>query len=335
MILIHEGVPGSGKSYDAIRKILVALQAGRTVYTNIDGVNLPQCREYISNYINSTADALKTQLVFLERKQVFRFWEHCKEGGFIVIDEAQLFFNSRDFVKEENRIFSDWASTHRHHGFDLLLITQRAARIDTAVRSLAEFRYRYRKLNVFGSLVKKGYLVYTFSGEEVQHMALKKCTYDSAIFPAYNSYEGDATEKNVQKNPNLFNHPIFYALAICLAACIYFIPQSQLLSGDLAALATGKSKTDKINSSKVVPVGNLPLVKQSAPPAIAEGGAAPPGSVDLVALPLDGYIKKGGKTSVMSSGHILHYTEKVSFEMMIAWVKPENVPFALRQVSVN
>jgi len=331
MIIIHEGVPGSGKSYDAVRKIIDALQNGRTVYTNIDGLDLPECQEYISSFVGLSRDALQARLIFLTRQQVFKFWDHVQEGGFIVIDEAQLFFNSRDFAKEENRIFSDWASTHRHHGFDLLLITQRAQRIDTAVRSLAEFRYRYRKLNVFGKMFSNGYLIYTYAGEEQQHMNMRKATYEKKIFPCYNSYQGDNTEKVVQKNPNLFNHPVFWALGVVVLLCIYFFPKSNLLSGDFKAMVHGSP--EKLQASTGAGAKPLMKVGKVQPPATAEAAPLLPDlAADLVMLSLDGFIQKGDKVSMMSQGVILPRVEHYDTDLMVAYVKPQFVPPKLRNL---
>ena len=40
MIVFHEGLPGSGKSYEAcVMHIIPALKAGRDVLTNINGIN--------------------------------------------------------------------------------------------------------------------------------------------------------------------------------------------------------------------------------------------------------------------------------------------------------
>ncbi|WP_321531746.1 zonular occludens toxin domain-containing protein [uncultured Desulfuromonas sp.] len=314
MIIIHEGVPGSGKTYDAIRKIIDALRAGRNVYTNIDGVDLPDCREYISGFLDVSRDLLQTRLVHLTDDQVRCFWEHVPEGSLIVVDEAQLYFNSRDFQKDENRKFGDWASTHRHHGYDLILVTQRAARIDTSVRSLAEFRYRYRKLNVFGGLMKKTYLVYTFCGEDTKHMRLERRTYDSKIFPSYNSYVGDATEKKVQKNPNALNHPIFWFAGVCLVYLVYLVPQSQLFSGDLSAIASGGKEA---NASEITTQAEPPERPTAGGRAAAIAATAPASAVlpsDYVTVPVDAYIRMGTKIILTSRGQRLsgwrHFNEQ-------------------------
>ena len=47
MIIFYEGVPGSGKSYDAVVKIVANLRRRRPVYTNIEGIGEPKCKEMI------------------------------------------------------------------------------------------------------------------------------------------------------------------------------------------------------------------------------------------------------------------------------------------------
>jgi len=326
MIIIHEGVPGSGKSYDAVRKIIDALKRGRVVYTNIDGMDTDSCLEYISSYVGMTRGDLSDLLRFIPNSVVPQFWEHVEHGSFIVIDEAQLYFNSRDFTKTENREFGSWASTHRHHGYDVLLITQRAERIDTAVRSLAEFRYRYRKLNVFGSLVQKGYLIYTHAGEDPKHLSWRKATYDSTVFPCYQSYVGDATEKKVVKVPNLLNHPLFYGLAFVLCLTFYFGSKSPLLSGKL--IDTKAITTNPLMpGQKKAPVEKLPLKKAEKAPAIAV--PEPLDSVDdsLVALPLTGVVEvSDGRVFLMTGSYRLSRWVDYDRDLMVVWVKPEFVP---------
>lgn len=357
MIIIHEGVPGSGKSYDAVRKIIDALAAGRVVYTNIRGLDLRECREAIGAKIGKTADWLSTKLFFVEDEKVPIFWELVPDGAFIVIDEAQLFFNSRDFSKKENRQFGDWASTHRHRGFDLLLITQRAERIDTSVRSLAEFRYRYRKLNVFGRMFKNGYLVYSFAGEDRQHMALRKMSYDVSIFPCYQSYIGDNTEKKVFKAPNLLNHPIFYAMGLCLVALIYFGGKSNIAKGRFLDVTGGQSGSSeevanpqlqelrqkhsdktlfkdvpKIQDTEEMEVVEVPQF-HSGPGrdlsrALRAGHIAAQAD-DVIIVDLDGYIENGKIQIVTSRGLRLSRWLRLDIPNMTAAVRRIDLPAGL------
>ena len=51
---------------------------------------------------------LKENLVSLQNDQVTEFWDHTKPGDLIIIDEAQNFFNSRDWQTKTNRAFGKW-----------------------------------------------------------------------------------------------------------------------------------------------------------------------------------------------------------------------------------
>lgn len=322
MIIIHEGTPGSGKSYDAIRKVIDALKTGRTVYARIDGVDIEECREALAAMTGLTRDALKEKYVHLKHDEIPRFWEICPPGAFVVIDEAQLYFNSRDWSKDENRKFSDWASTHRHHGYDLLLITQRAERIDSAVRSLAEFRYRYRKLNVFGSLVQKGYLMYSYCGDDNKPLTTKKMTYEVPVFACYKSYVGDATEKQVVKPPNILRHPVVYAMVACLGLFAYFFSQSSFASGDPLGY---DSMSKKYKEARVVGDGEpvTPPATAGGSPAAVPSPVAPsyvPPSMDgleLVTLPFQAYVgRKGGKELILVQGQTLSRSQWVKYDLV-------------------
>lgn len=233
MIVIHEGNPGSGKSYDAVRKIIDALKSGRTVFTNIDGLEKPRCREVIAHLCGITRYALETQLIHLASKQCARFWDIAPAGSFVVIDECHKFWSSRASTTGQNKDMCEWAAEHRHSGYDVLLITQRSTKIDVELRSIADFRYFYRKINVFGSLVQKKYLVFTYLGDE-KKSAFKpeRRTYDLAVFAAYNSYVGDSTEKKVFKTPNILAHPIFIIFALVLIGFLWSFSKSSFATGD-------------------------------------------------------------------------------------------------------
>ncbi len=47
MIVADTGTPGSGKTYDAVKTIIDNLRRPRVVYTNIRGMDAPECIEMI------------------------------------------------------------------------------------------------------------------------------------------------------------------------------------------------------------------------------------------------------------------------------------------------
>jgi len=331
MIIIHEGVPGAGKSFDAVRKILSALKKGRRVYTNIDGMDRPECLEYIAGFCQTTRDDLIDQLFFIEKGKIQHFWDFIESGSLIVIDEAQLYFNSRDFTKTANREFSDWASTHRHHGYDLILITQRAERIDTAVRSLAEFKYRYRKLTFLGSMFDSGFMVYNFIGDDPKHMSYAKRTYDKQIFPAYNSYVGDASEQKFHKAPNVFKHPIFFSIPVVFAVFIYFATSSNLFSNPLniSAKKPVLSKTESVKN----PFN--PFQKASAPASagvetIVDADLILPVLDPLIVFPVDIYMEQKKVIYLTVHGVLIRTFEQFDNYNMVVGIRKSKIPAGLQ-----
>ena len=237
MIFGYTGTPGSGKTYEAVVLILQNLCKGRTVFTNINGLEKKECREAIKIVCGLSELAITRQLQILEEHQIEDFWMHVTPGSMIVIDEVQKYFSSRDWQMDKNKRFGYWASTHRHHGYDVVLITQNADRVDAAVRSLWEWNYVFRKVNFFGGAVQKKYLCYSYAGDEVHGMPLKRevKTYNPKIFLCYKSYvSDDIKEMNIRRHVNVLKHPVFFAIPIVLGLTIYMVFfKSSFATGDL------------------------------------------------------------------------------------------------------
>ena len=237
MIIAFVGTPGSGKSYDSVKKILDNLQKGKVVYTNIDGMDSPMCREHIKNYCGLSDLALEIQLKHLTNEEAQSFWLHCAPGSLIVIDEVHKLFCNRDWQTQKNRDFANWSSTHRHHGYDVVLITQALEKVDSHVQSLVEWTYVYRKVNFFGGAVQKKYLCHAYSGDDTSGQPLQKHvrTYDSGVFPCYQSYATkDTKELGFMQHVNILKHPVFYLIPVVLCFTLYmFFGKSSFASGDV------------------------------------------------------------------------------------------------------
>ncbi len=237
MIIGFAGTPGSGKTYEAVKKITDNLQMGRVVYTNIDGMADPECLEMIKSYCGLSDLALCKQLHFLEENQLADFWMHIEPGCLVVLDEVQKVFSSREWQTAKNNQFASWASTHRHNGFDVVLITQAVERIDSAVRSLLEWTYVFRKVNFFGGAIKKKYLCYAYGGDDTngKPLSTNTRTYNGKIFLCYKSYvANDVKELSIMQHVNVLNHWVFYAIPVVLAFTLYMLfGKSSLATGDL------------------------------------------------------------------------------------------------------
>jgi zona occludens toxin (predicted ATPase) len=264
MIVLFEGFPGSGKSYDAVRKILSNLKKGRRVVTNIDGIDQEHQQAAIQHYLDLDDFEISDRLIFLKSYQVLCFWDYVQPGDIIVIDEAQNFFNARDWQKESNRNFGKWASEHRHNGNDLFLITPNQGRIDSSVRELVEWYYRYKKLNMFGSLVQKGYMRFAFYGQDAEPIGKKMCRYDTSVFRCYKSFfESDLKEHSTMKHANILKNPLILSVPFVLVIVVYFLAKSSFFSGDIFGAKEFQKAHAQVKPEIESEIINSPVVEQS------------------------------------------------------------------------
>jgi zona occludens toxin (predicted ATPase) len=294
MIIFFCGTPGSGKSYDAVAKIMDNLRMGRVVCTNVDGMELQTCQEYIKHSLGWSDSRLKSQLRILTKSEIMRFWKTepvtrtiygdgdefpditetteeliCPHGALIVIDEVHKHYNARDWQATASRELGDWASTHRHMGYDLILITQSIEKVDKQVRTLTEWTYFYRKVNFLGSLVSNAYIKYSYSGDDHEGKALtnSKHTYSPDIFPCYKSYvSADAKEVGFMKHVNVLKHPVFFAIPAVICLCLYmFFQKSSFASGDIF----GTKKVTARNDAAVTEMRKTSSVPPVLPARVA------------------------------------------------------------------
>jgi len=304
MIIGFVGTPGSGKSYEAVKKILDNIRLGRKIFTNIDGLDRPECREAIKAYCNLTDFQLETCLNHLSKAQAVEFWLHCEPGSMVVIDEVHKLFSNREWQSKTNKDFTEWASTHRHEGYDLVLVTQDIEKVDKHARSLIEWTYFFRKVNFFGSLVQQKYICYAYAGDDHNGQALSKNVrrYDPAIFPCYKSYSAsDVKELGFMQHVNVLKHPVFYAIPVLLLVLGFFYSRSSFATGDMlgakAAAATPTQAT-KIERPALAqpPPALLPPPPMQAQPAAVEPSPVPlPETTIAAPAPVVRYLLPDGR----------------------------------------
>lgn len=355
MIYAYVGRPRSGKSLDAVKMIVHMLKQGRIVCTDIEGLELnpsqcrdardfdKHCRVVISALSGLSMAQLEIQLIFLTPSQVLRFWCYdekklvenqgtefesvryekvpvCPSGSLIVIDEVHKKFSCHDNRTDKNRAFSDWASTHGHDGFDVILITQDIMKVESHVRSLIETTYYYRKVNFFGALFTNKYMKYIYDGYEHDGKPICKPTthnYDKEYYRAYKSMSHrDVKQYTVQKNHNILKHPVFFAIPLIICFCLYmFFYKSSFASGDIFGATKVQKKHDSLVkqgvqavSKPILPNFSTSKIKQPVP--VMRATALIP---EQVALPLpvysrvnvDGYIFDDGKTVIQVAGSVV------------------------------
>lgn len=276
MFIMFEGTPGSGKTYEAIIRLVDNLRLGRTVWTNIEGVNEKPQREQIKYLAGLSDYELETQLHFIPEHEIYTFYKTLKNGAFIILDEVHKYFGNRDWASGENKAFNSWGSTHRHHGHDVLLLSQGIEKLDAHVRGLIEWTYRFKKNNMFGSAAERSYRMTAFyqddTAKPIDRPKIK--TYKKKYFGCYKSYIGaDVKELKIMPNINILKHPIFYLIPLVLLFTLYmFFFKSSISSGDLFGAQKTLSKysqSSKDLKAGVAPVG-LPNIKQQIKTVPAE-----------------------------------------------------------------
>lgn len=129
MIFLITGKPGSFKTLSTIERVQKYQQDQakqglvRDVYTNINGINV---------------EGWKT----LEDPQK---WYELPEGAIIVVDECQketAGFGAMSATARQPETITE-LETHRHHGFDLFLITQGVHLINSRIKPLVDEHYHY------------------------------------------------------------------------------------------------------------------------------------------------------------------------------------------------
>lgn len=136
MIKLITAVPGSGKTLSAIAMIIEGLEAGRPVFTNINGL----VKDKFPN--NSLLQDAPDD------------WRDTPEGSLVIYDEAQQAHlypsNAQRGKVEDERLTA--METHRHSGHDLVFITQAPTFVHHHIRKLVgEHLHLYRGRGIGGA----------------------------------------------------------------------------------------------------------------------------------------------------------------------------------------
>lgn len=158
MIILYSGTPGSGKSLDVARNIMVKVKLGQNFIGNMI-IKKKYLKDMKGKYLYVDTDSLDPdELMEYARK----FHKHGVEHQTIlVIDECQKIFNSRDWQRPIMKKWNSFFQVHRHYGFDVYLITQYDRLIDRQLRALIEYDRIHRKISNIGF---KGKLLSLFAG---------------------------------------------------------------------------------------------------------------------------------------------------------------------------
>lgn len=149
MIYLYSGTPGSGKSLHTARDIRDALRLRKMpVIANFD-IN-HGTRNYGKLFTYRPNDLLTPEWL---TEYATSYWKGRKvreDEILLVVDEAQLVFNSRSWNAKSRKDWIEFLSQHRHYGYKIILIAQFDRMIDRQIRCLVEIEVSHRKMGNFG-----------------------------------------------------------------------------------------------------------------------------------------------------------------------------------------
>jgi zona occludens toxin len=220
-IIAYTGLPGSGKSYNAVANVIIpGLEKGRRVVTNIPlNAELIEEKGYRGQLVQfDSAD--------YQEKGFIETYVAPNHGALYVLDEVWRLWPSGLQQSKMPKDQQQWLAEHRHHtgedGFtdEIILVTQGLGQIAAPVRQLVESQYRHTKLTSAGS--KKAFTVKVYQGGDVNPRDSDMVNqlhgkYSPKVFQWYKSHtqaKGDeALEAAADKRANVFRSPKFLAAA--------------------------------------------------------------------------------------------------------------------------
>lgn len=121
MIELYSGTPGSGKSLHTAKELRSRLRMHKRVIIGNFYVNTKAIKRCRGTYLFVMNDRLTPdRLLQFSRKLSNHLGRRLKEGEILLlIDEAQLLFNSREWQNISRQGWLSFFSQHRHYGYPI------------------------------------------------------------------------------------------------------------------------------------------------------------------------------------------------------------------------
>lgn len=241
MYIFHEGMPGSGKSYEAaVYRIIPALQKGRRVYARLNGIDYAKFAELAE----ISEERCRELLTHIESEDVCRFHNLIAEKNcLILLDELQNFFPASRNGRLDTEL-TTFVAEHRHHGHDIIGMGQNINDVHTFWKRRCQRKYVFTKLNALGTSKRYKWQAYDTTVDGKGTVIFRKTTsgirsYDPKFFGCYASHnpENDNTEDFHDPRANIFNGNLFkFGIPCALVVAIWgLFSIANFFDGDKAA----------------------------------------------------------------------------------------------------
>lgn len=262
MIYLYYGKVGDGKTYHVVnRELIPAILAGRKIYTNIEGLSLPN----ISTYLSLLYTDVVSKIIHVDpynKDAVRNIYKIAEHGSLIIIDESHDYWDAREY-KNTDKEFLDWLSKSRHQGYDVVFITQSPKRLEGNVVRLCNFAYQIKNIGFIGRLVKSFYVVHCRQSPNDAIVSTFRGRYNPAIFSLYSSFI-----VSVQKSSKIrINSGLLGGKALVFGACVAGLLIFMTSRGGLGILNADMQKKSiaKIQQKGGLSNAQVPIYNYSGP----------------------------------------------------------------------
>ncbi|QCX48947.1 zonular occludens toxin domain-containing protein [Ralstonia pseudosolanacearum] len=312
MLIVHEGLPGAGKTFEAVVKRLIpALQKGRKVYARINGLDHEKIAE-AAGLDKATVDAL---LFEIPESRVMQWNEIAENDSLVILDEAQNFWphgSARNMPQDQIKAIAE----HRHRGLDVVLmcqVLQGAGGVHPVWVNRVDQKIVFEKLNARGKDSKYKWTAYKglHNGTKIKFEQINKGTegYDPKYFGTYASHQAatENTETYKDARTNVWNNPVLKRwlplFGIALVVALWWLWHMFRGGGFEQSLNAGH----KVESKTTVVSTPASSVAAVAAPASAVqvnvGQAQPPASKSDIVSP-------GQKQDAMADDYVASISQK-------------------------
>ncbi len=200
MIIFHEGLPRSGKSYEAVVKhVLPALDSGRHVYARMDGFDDPLCIAKIAHLLKKPYEQIDSLLHHLNDEQVMHVYDCVQDNSLVLIDELQNFWPVGKGALQGP--LSKFVTEHGHRGIDILAMGQDLRDCHSLWKRRVDRKVVFMKLDVLGADTKYKWVMFKAkSGEKFEQVATGVQSYDPKYFGTYKSHVAEDINKENYKD---------------------------------------------------------------------------------------------------------------------------------------
>lgn len=225
-LYLYYGKIGDGKSHEVVlSEILPAVRDGRKVYVYMDGLDPRRLGQFAGRSANvqlwDSVDQVRAAcaLPVDDRDGADLIIDR---GALIVIDEAQLVWDAREWQKTGKNAMA-FFEYHRHFGLDVILITQAPGRLDKGLVRLANECLHVKNLRFLSAWMGRRYVVNVRqTPQDREPVATMRRTFDTNVFACYRS-QVTAGRRSAKVHGRGIGGPMLWGPAFVALALVLYI----------------------------------------------------------------------------------------------------------------